>query len=186
VLGAFLVGYISWALGGWAWLLPPLSLFLAYTLLSPRTERNSRRIHTIHAVISVASAGLVWLFLARIFDRPDFLFPYTLAFAAHLAIIGVARLKSDYPQLGPVKLLAICVGKSWLLLFGTYLLSQGVTDETLRAAGVGLAGVTLAAGAFYATQPGIDDCPTDTPRWLRQAADAALGSALGFVLLGAI
>src|SRR6202011_4279112 len=67
VLGAFLVGYVSWALGGWEWLLPPLILFLTYTLLSPRTEVNSRRIHNIHAVVSVTSAGLIWLFLARIF-----------------------------------------------------------------------------------------------------------------------
>src|SRR5204862_8025108 len=40
VLGAVLVGYISWALGGWRWLLPPLILFLSYTLVSPRTQVN--------------------------------------------------------------------------------------------------------------------------------------------------
>src|SRR5262249_9068807 len=121
VLGASLVGYISWALGGWQWLLPPLILFLTYTLLSPRTEVNSRRIHNVHAVACVSSAGLLWLFLAKILDRPKFLFPYTLAFAAHLAIIGIARLKNDYPDRSGAAIVAVCIVKGWFLLFLPYL-----------------------------------------------------------------
>jgi phytol kinase len=186
VFGAYLVAYISWALGGWLWLLAPMLLFLSYTLFSPRTEKNSQRIHNIHAVVCVASAGLLWLFLYRIFDRPDFLFPYTLAFAAHLAIIGVARLKFDFPDLPSGQLLTICVGRSWLLLFGTYVIAQGFTSAAWLAAGVGLVGIMVAAVAFYWTQPGIDDCPTDTPRWLRQAADAGLCSLLGFLIMDAL
>lgn len=161
--GAFLVGYISWALRGWEWLLPPLLVFLTYTLLSPRSAKDCERVHNIHAVICVASAGLLWLFLASIFDRPDFLFPYTLAFSAHLAIIGVARKKRNRPEKSAGRLLPLCVLEAWLLLFGAYLLTVGTSDATLQATVVGLVGTALAAVAFCVTQPGMDDCPTD--RW---------------------
>jgi phytol kinase len=183
VLGAFLVGYVSWALGGWHWLLAPFIVFLSYTLLSPRTEANSKRIHTIHAVVCVASAGLGWLFLAKILDRPEFIYPYTLAFAAQLAIIGIARLKYDYPDMAGRQLLTLCIAQGWLFLFLPYLAAEGVSGRTVREAVVALPGVALAAVAFYVTQPGIEDCPTDTPRWLRQAAVAALGSVMGLVAL---
>jgi hypothetical protein len=43
--------------------------------------------------------------------------------------------------------------------------------------------VALAAGGFYLTQPQVRDCPVDTPRWLRQAAHGALGSAAGLLPL---
>jgi phytol kinase len=188
LFGAFLIGYISLALGGWRWLLPPLVLFLTYTLLSPKTEMNTRRIHNVHAVLCVASAGLIWLFLARIFDRPEFLFPYTLAFAAHLAIIGIARLRFDYPNMPTGTLLAVCVGKGWLLLFAPYLLAEvftegGITAGQLVCVLLALPAVALAAAGFYFTQPEIHDCPTDTPRWLRQALHAALGSVVGLIPL---
>jgi phytol kinase len=188
VLGAFLVGYISWALGGWRWLLPPLVLFLVYPLLSPRAPGNSQRIHNVHAVLCVTSAGLLWLFLAKILDRPELLFPYTLAFAAHLAIIGIARLRFDYPKMATGTLLAVCIGQGWLLLFAPYFVAEVIaggrySEGQLYAALLALPAVALAAGGFYFTQPGIHDCPTDTPRWLRQAAHAALGSLVGLVPL---
>lgn len=190
LLGAFLVGYISWALGGWTWLLAPLTVILTYTFLSPQTEANSRKVHNIHAVVSVASAGLIWLFLAKIMNRDDLLFPYTLAFAAHLAIIGIARLKFDFPQTPDAVVLVVCVTKGWLLLFVPYAVAQWFTTDigmnTLRDLAISLAGVTVAAISFYATQPEIHDCPLDTPRWLRQAACAGLGSLLGLVPLHAL
>jgi phytol kinase len=185
VLGAFLVGYISWALGGWRWLLPPVILFLSYTLLSPRTQTNSRRIHNIHAVVCVSSAGLLWLFAYRILGNDSlegqFLYLFTLSFAAHLAIIGIARLGSDYPQLSAPLLLVICVGEGWLLLFVPYLVLESFQTLPTRCVFCALLGVALAAVGFFVTQPHIHDCPLDTPRWLRQAAHAGLGSTVGLL-----
>lgn len=183
LLGAALVGYGSWAVGGWHWLLPPLILFISYPLLSPRTDQNSRRTRDIYAVISVASAGLVWLFLAETLGRPEFYYPYTLAFAAHLAIIGIARLKYEYPQISGTVLLGTCSIKGWLLLFVPFLLIEGLTEMALVYALAAPFGVALAALAFWMTQPGLDNYPTDTARWLRQAGAAAAGSALGLILL---
>jgi phytol kinase len=184
LLGAFLVGYISWALGGWPWLRPPLILFLTYTLFSRRREPGVPRNHNVHAVVCVASAGLVWLFLAKILDAEDeFLFPYTLAFAAHLAIIAVSRLRHEYPKVPGMVMLGLCIAEGWLFLFVPYLLAQGFTQRTLKESVIGLVGVAVAAAAFYWSQPGMDDCPADTPRWWRQATDAALGSMVGLMVL---
>jgi phytol kinase len=179
VLGVILMGYISWALGGWEWLIPPLTLFLSYTLLSPRTPVNSRRVHNIHAVICVSSVGLIWLFLYRILDEPGFLYLFTLSFAAQLAIIGVARLAYDYPQMSAPSLLALCVFQGWLLLFLPYLLLHELAPAVIVRTLLALPAVAVAAVGFYLTQPEVRNCPADTPRWLRQAAHAGLASALG-------
>jgi len=182
-LGALLVAYVSWALGGWHWLVPPLIVFFGYTTLSPQAEANRRRIHDIHAVLCVSSAGLIWLFLSRLLNRPELLFPFNVAWAAHLAIIGIARLRRARPQMSASAVLFVSVARGWLYLFVPYLATEGLTAQTLTRTCIALAGVTLAALAFYGTQPGIEDCPADTPRWLRQATHAGLGSAIGLVPL---
>ncbi len=186
VLGAFLVGYITWSLGGERWLVAPVTLYLTYTWFGPRTEQNRRRVHNIHAVVSVASAGLAWLFLARILNWPELLFPYTLAYGAHLAIIAVIRLRRRYPALSGPILIGVSALAGWLLLVGPYVLIEAVSARAFdpplaRAALFALGGIVLAAAAFYATQPGIQDCPANGRRWLRQAATVGLASSLGLL-----
>ncbi len=181
LLGAAFIGYVTWALGGWQWLVPPAVLFVTYTMLSPRTEWNSARIHNIHAVFTVASAGLVWLSVGSALHNSDYYYPYTLAFAAHLGIIGVARLGKAYPGMPVPALLGTCISKGWLLIFLPYFLVQGMTRNAGVRAGAGLAGVAIAALLFYHLQPRIDDCPIDRARWLRQAGIAALSSTLGLI-----
>ncbi len=183
VLAAALVGYLAWALGDWRWLVFPTALFLTYTLLSPRTEINSRRVHNVHAVVSVSAAGLIWLFLARTLNRPELMLPYAIAFAANLAIVGVARLRHDYPQRSPTAILVACIVKGWLILFVPFSLIAEFSPSPIACGLTALAGVATAALLFHATQPGMEDCATDTPRWLRQAGSSALGSTLGLIPL---
>jgi phytol kinase len=182
LLAAALVGYLAWALGDWRWLIFPLVLFLTYTLLSPRTPFNSRRVHNVHAVLSVSAAGLIWLFLSRTLNRPELLYPYAIAFAANLAIIGLARLRHDYPQRSPAVILSLCIVKGWLILFIPFVLITS-TPSLLVCSLIALAGVATAALVFHVTQPGLEDCATNAPRWLRQASSSALGSALGLLPL---
>ncbi len=187
MFGAFLVGYISWALGGWRWLVPPLIVFVTYTLLSPRTIYNSKKIHNIHAVVCVASAGLLWLFVARVLDRLEgLLYPFTLAFAAHLAIIGIARLRRDYPQLGTTSLLTVCILQAWVLLFLPYLVVEGFAGHAPWMVLGALPAIAVAACLFYWMQPELHDCPVDTARWVRQAGVAGMGSLLGLAPLSLI
>jgi phytol kinase len=86
LLGASLVGYLSWALGGWRWIIPPLSVFLGHTLLSPRTKANSQRIHNIHSVIAVSAMGLFWLFAFRLLDQPESEYFYLFTLSLPLSL----------------------------------------------------------------------------------------------------
>jgi phytol kinase len=183
LLGAFLVGYVCWALGGWEWLPAPVILYFTYSYLAPKTPVSLRRHHTVHAVACVASTGLLWLFLAAILQRWELLYLFTLAFAAHLAMIGVASVKLDYPHLSGAAAVALCVGISWPLMFGPYLVMKGLDGCSVRCALVALPGIALATAVFYMIQPEITNCPADTPRWLRQGLLATLGSLLGLVPL---
>jgi phytol kinase len=182
LLGAALIGYITWALGGWRWLVPPMVLFISYPLLSRRNERNTARVHNIHAVLSVTSAGLLWLYLSKVLNNSIFYFPFTVAFAAHLAIVGATRIRCDYPALPVPAVLLRCIFVGWLILFLPYYLLE---ERTQRAAVQGIAAliaVTIAMLAFNHVQPRMEDCPTDGPRWLRQAAIVLLCSALALLV----
>jgi phytol kinase len=183
VLGAALYGYLSWSLGGWRWLLAPVLLFVSYPLLWPRLAQDARRSHTIHVVLSVGSAGLFWLFLSLTFRRPELLYLYNLAFAAHLAMIGLARLRYSFPRTAGAWLIVTCVVKGWLLLFVPFVLLDGMKAESLFRALAATLGVALATVAFDRLQPGLRDYPTDALRWRRQAWLAAAGSALGLIPL---
>jgi phytol kinase len=183
LIGAVLVGYVTWTLGGWRWLLPPLLLFLCYARLSPQPEGVSRREHNMHAVVSVCSAGLVWLFLADQLHRPELLFLFTLAFAAHLAIIGSIRLRAYHPQLSSLVIIGISSLSAWAVLIVPHVVLERFTQTAVICGAIGLPVIALANVAFCLTQPQLHDCPIDTPRWLRQAAHAAIGSTLGLVPL---
>lgn len=183
LLGAVLVGYVSWALGGWHWLLAPLVFFITYTLLPSGRKKPCQQTHTVHAVLCVSTASLIWLFFAQTLHSPELIYPYTLAFAAHLAIIGIARIKRGYPHIPAIIVLPAAIAAGWSLLFIPYLLAEGVSEETIQEASIALVGVALASIGFFSTQPGLDDCPTDTPRWLRQAMWAGVASMAGLLVI---
>ncbi len=183
--GAFLC-YLTWALAGWRWLVPPAVVFLGFVWFSPRTPETSRRIHSVAAVLAVWAGALVWLALARALARPDLIYPFTIVFAGHLAIFGVSRLAHDYPE-RPVRTLAVpAIAKSWALVFVPFLLLEGVTPANVGLALLAGGAIALAAAAFVTSEPGIRDTPRDLWRWVRQAASASAASALGWLAMAAL
>ena len=182
LLAGVFIGYVTWALAGRRWLVPPAIVFLAYTLLSPRTTENSRRVHDPYVLLSVCAAGLAWLAAARVLDRPDFYYPYTLAFACQLGLIGMARLAFDRPDLPLPALAAVCTVRASLLILMPFIILAGATSTALVQAGVGVAAIALAVSLFAAIQPQIRNCPANTARWLRQGGIAGLASAIGLLV----
>lgn len=177
LLASALVLYISWALGGWQWLIPPAILLLAYTFFFPGKITRSDRTHNVYAVLSIASVGLVWLFLFRIWQQPGLLFPYTLAFAIHLAVIAWNLL---YPRYSSVWLVMVgCVLVSWGLMFVPYVLIEGGSRLSLLQAGAALLACAVAFGAFYLSEPRREGIyPATGARWLRQAGIVLLSTLL--------
>lgn len=178
VLGAALIGYVCWALGGWAWLLPPLVLFTASAVLSLRYPANKDKTINVQAVVGVTAVGLIWLFLAQVQERPEWLYPFTVSFAAQLSMVTLGRLRFAHPKASAALLLGVSVGAGWLLMLALYVRAQHESARAIQDAVVALPVVTLAVVAFYLIQPGMDDCPVDRARWVRQAACAAVASVL--------
>ena len=182
--GAFFC-YIAWAVAGWRWLLPPLIVYVGYAWISPRTSANSQRVHAIGVVLAVCAATVPWI-VAAARGVGDAFFPYTLGFAAHLAIFGVSRLASDHPDrpLRPAVARAVLV--SWGLLFLPYAaisrpLPRHLVLSTLAA--LVLAAMTV---AFVARSPDIRNLPLTRLRWTRQAAWTLGASVAGWLLLAAV
>jgi phytol kinase len=119
----------------------------------------------------------VWLFLSRIWQQPEFLFPYTLAFAIHLAIIAWNLLYPRHPSAWLV--MVACVLLSWSLMFAPYLLIEGRSRLALLQAGAALVICGVAFAAFYWSEPRQDGIyPATGARWLRQAAIVLLSTFL--------
>jgi phytol kinase len=181
--GVILVGYICWALGGWAWVVPPLILFISYTFLSPRNEENSKKIHNIHAVVSTCGAGMIWLFLSRLLDRPEWFFSFTVAFAAQLVAVGIAQMRYERPSMSATAVLSLSILKGWVLIMLPYVLlecwaGRSFLEVALEVA-LALGAIAVAACGFHFTQP--TECRTDTPRWLRQAVWPGVASLLAAI-----
>lgn len=169
LLAAALVLYVSWALGGWQWLLPPALLLLTYTFFFPGKITAAARTHNVYAVLGVAFPGLIWLFLYRVWRQPDLFFPYTLAFAVHLALVAWNLL---YPRKGSSRIrMGACVLLAWGLMFGPYVVINGESRLALLQAIAALLICALAFAAFYwFEKPQDGDYPASARRWLRQAA----------------
>ncbi len=178
VAGAVLVGYVCWALGDWRWLVPPLMLYLGYVWLSHRNPVDPGCPHTVHAVAASASVGLIWLFLALSFGMPGWLYPFAVAFAANLGIVALAQSRHDRPTLPVWAALAASAGMAWLAVLGPYVLMLMCANRACVEACLGLPAVALAACVFCLLQPGLESCPVDPARWLRQCLCAALASGL--------
>ena len=103
VFGAALVGYVVWALGGTAWLLPPVMVYLLYARVWPAAAEADglphdaeRRPHTAHNVFSVSSVGVLWLITSSALGA-ELLVPYAIAWGAYLTFLGVDRMRVARP-----------------------------------------------------------------------------------------
>jgi phytol kinase len=198
LLGVALIGYLSWTLADWRWFVIPLIVFLNHLRLSsagygyparastPKIgdslvegKVQSGQPYNIYAVISVASGGMLWLFLFQGLARAELFYLFTLTFAAQLAMLALVALKRRKADLSPLRLLGLSVFQGWLFLFVPFILITGVTPLIIKDSLVALLGVGLAALAFYYLQPAPETYPTDLARWLRQAGCAMLGSLVG-------
>jgi phytol kinase len=200
LLGTVLFGYLSWTIGGWLWLLPPLILFVTYPFfiawVEPRSPieqkimrwlpnqpnaqpRQWERVHSVYIVLSVSAAGSLWLVLFAVLQKPEFLYPYTLAFAGNLAIVGVAGLSPvNYWRSSHLFSVLGYILKAWLLIFTPLVIAMGISSVSISVALLGLAGTAAGAIAYYVTQPYLRTLETDTPAWVCRAVYTTLGSLL--------
>ena len=183
LLAGTLVLYASWTLGGWRWLLAPAIFFLTYSSFYPGKLSEEDRTHNVYAVVSVSSAGLIWLFLAHAWHSPKYLFPYTLAYAIHLSIIAwtlaCIRFPNWYPRLQP----ALCVLESWLIMFLPYIAIQRGGRPALLQMAFSLPICAAAFWIFCRLQPrNAGFYSVEVGRWYCQAGVAFMPALLASFL----
>lgn len=180
--GAFLC-YVTWALAGWRWIVPPAVGFVGFSLYSPEPPEAEQRFHTIAAMLAVWVAAIGWLILARTFAHPELIYPFTLVFACHVAIFSASRSAHRNPAKPLPSMVARAVIRSWIMLFVPFVALLGVTGRNIQLALIALPCIGLAVGLFVRSEPNIRNAPQTLSRWVRQAASAAGGSALGWMAM---
>ncbi|MBP0008008.1 MULTISPECIES: hypothetical protein [unclassified Roseofilum] len=176
VLGSAWFGYLTWVLADWRWFIAPVILFFAYSLLCPWTQQYQERRHDMRAVLSIGSTGILWLLLGKIMGETLCFYPYTLAFAAHLAIIDIA-VPRFHPQLPNWRFIGRSVVKGWVLIFVPFLWIQGWDGQAIAYAGEGFIIMGPIAIVFALLQGSCRNLD-ETWMWIGRSAIVALGSAI--------
>jgi phytol kinase len=174
--GAFLC-YVAWSVMGWRWLVGPLAITIGYRWLSPPTADNSRRIHEVPAVLSVWAPAIGWLALSSRSGNVALLFPYTVAFGAHLAMFGTSRLGRQFPAKPLATMFWRAVMISWAIVIVPYVLITGAAISNLVAALGAMGAIAIGSAAFVGAEPDVRNAPQTTRRWLYQAVAAGIASA---------
>jgi phytol kinase len=171
LIASALALYASWGAGGLEWFISPAILFACYSFFAPHDLIESARKDNVYPVASVAAAGLLWLFLAKVNGHPHLIFPYTVAYGAHLAILGwTLSVLRDSSQ-SPWRRGTVLVFEAWVLIFAPYVWLEGATTSAVECA---LAALVICAVSFAAfciierRHHGL--YAADGWRWLRQAA----------------
>jgi phytol kinase len=187
---AALVGVVTWMIGGWQWILGPAALYFGYTLLWPSSARvdadtsGPPTLHTVHNVLGVASVGMGWLFLS-VADLPiSLLYPYTLAYAAYLGLIGAERLRSFPPAVSTARILLDSTLKSSGMLLGPLLIVEGLTLRALVLGGGLVACVTLTVLLYLKWPHGFEEARSPFRVQVHRALLVTVTSSLGLPVLG--
>lgn len=178
LLGAALVGYLTGSLGGWIWVIPPLTLYLGYTFLWPRNEQLQTRPHDVHAVAAICVPGLLWLSFARTYGYWELYYPYTTFYAVQLAFIGVAYYREVHHKMVDHLLTPVCVGKSWLVVFLPFILIKGLSLASLLYAVFALIVITGATMILNVAIPCPENYSIERYPWLKQAIIGSVASVL--------
>ena len=178
--GAFLC-YVTWALAGWRWIVPPAIGFMGFSLYSPDAPNDGRRFHTVAAMLSIWTAAIAWLVLALWLGEPALLYPFTLVFATHVAIFSLSRTAHIQPTHSLTTLAASAVLRSWLMLLLPFVATTAVTARGAMLALWGGIAVIAGVALFTQVELAIRDAPQTLARWTRQTLCAAAASIVGWL-----
>ena len=181
LLCSALVLYVSWSLGGWHWILAPATLLAVYALLAP--HETAAPLHNVFAVISVASAGLAWLFLGKVWQLPAFLFPFNVAYASHLVVLAWTLAYSSSMGTLSRRVAVFYTFKAWLLVFVPFVAIFHFSPHAFIQALISLPLIAASVAAFIAQQPHGRRYPLDAERWVRQGILVGTVSCLSLLFL---
>ncbi len=177
LLGAALTLSVTWSVGGWPYLYAPLTLMITHFLIFPIPEKD-RGIHTVAGVAAVTFPGLFWLFMSSITGRSEYLFPYVVSYAAHLAIIGMAWTYHHRPDSSSPALVLLPSIKGWALIVLPFVLLYGKNPLDLWGLLPGFLAITTAVLVYFSTHPRRTGFSMSLYHWARQGVSSTLASLL--------
>ena len=174
-LAAVLIGYLTWTIGGWRWIVPPLAFFLSYTALWPRVELVRSRPHRLSAVLAVPGSALLWLALSPRLGQTIAYYAYTLTLAANLGFVGITWFRVVRPETRARVAIPVSGIVGWFVLLLPYLLLGG--SAALARTMIALPVLLTGAAGYVALVPcGKPGNPHD---WTSQATIGLATAALG-------
>ncbi len=173
LLGAFVMVYLCWILGNFAWAVSPMLVLLTHPILNlGRPAGTEVWLRSHQALLAFAVPSLAWLFADRLFGQPGFA-PFNIAFGAHLAITAISLWRTSQRRAGWA-LIIPAAAFGWILaVLPWWCLGMISSSSALLAA---IAFVAVAA-VFHILQPCLDGKPIR--HWNCRAALAALASLVG-------
>jgi len=178
-IAAGLVLFVAWAIGDWNWLIAPVAASLTYAALCRITKPHKR--HAVLSIVAIGGVGLCWLALEEIIGTVNTIYPYGVAYGAHLGMIALAAFAHSKRPLAVAMGFAVAAGFFPVAIPYAIVWRDNAHVVPLTAWAAGL--VTAAVALFAVAQPGLRDCPADANRWMRQAAIAAVVSGAAFVVI---
>lgn len=180
LFGVALWGYVSWAIGDWHWVVPPLILLVLYTAVTRRTPTDHLRLFNFPVALANLFGSIVWLLLFWYYQDPRIFAAYAAVYGADLSIIALVRHRRARPSTSLRDSVAWSSAKGILLLIPSTLLFQGLSAAAVISLGAAALAVIAATILFASVQPELERFPVDNGRWLRQSVVAALSSLLAF------
>lgn len=175
VLAAAIVLYSAWALGGWAWLLPPATVVLAAPWFPRDANVPSVSIHGVFPVIALSAPGLMFLAIHTL-NEADLWPPYVATFAAGLSMVACIQLHPNLHRAPSAATLAFSLALGVVTVVLPAAILAGLTPLgvghllVLALAASGVAGT----GAFL---PFLNRLAGSTRLWLLRGTALSIGSA---------
>lgn len=183
LIGTVLLGYYFWGIGGWHWLIAPITLFSSYTWLARSIRLDELRLFQIPVLLALVTPGLIWLTGYHMFDTTLFYYPFSVTFAANFGVIGSIRFKrttTDTP-FWPITLNN--TAKGVLILLPSLLIVNGFTMDFLTGLLAGVPAIFAATALYNALGQKVEQHNLHTIHWSMVSLIVMASSCLTLTLL---
>jgi phytol kinase len=182
VIGAALIFYASWMVGGFRWLLAPVSVFIGYWILC-RGPVSRPQVHNVHTIGWIGGTGLFWLGCTSLLGTVNTVYPYGVAYACHLAMISLTYLADPNRRLPLTVACPLAAIIGFIFPSIPYVIYWKANPNIWKLSGFAVFLILASCVVFMRWQPRIRVCASDDPRWYRQGIIAIAASLIAFGII---
>ena len=90
LLAGVLTLYHIWVVAGVYWIMTPIIMAVAYSIMCPPNKKQAQIRHGLHDLGAVVGAGYIWMFLSISYGMPELILPYVASWSAQIGMIFAA------------------------------------------------------------------------------------------------